>query len=151
MEMHFVLADEAATIRFGQQLSRCLKAPMVVYLQGELGAGKTTLVRALVQELGHSGSVKSPTYTLVEEYDFSEMALFHFDLYRIRDLDELMNMGLSDYVSNRSVCLIEWPEMLKGVLPADLTIELKVLDQARELSLFTACADIEQKLKQCVF
>ncbi|HYF97353.1 MAG TPA: tRNA (adenosine(37)-N6)-threonylcarbamoyltransferase complex ATPase subunit type 1 TsaE [Coxiellaceae bacterium] len=150
MEHQLQLADEAATQILGQQLAFCLKAPMVIYLEGNLGAGKTTLVRALLQQLGYKGTVKSPTYTLVEEYTFPEFEIFHFDLYRLKNLDELFGMGFEEYLKPRSICLIEWPEKLGSALSEDLKISFSLAEPGRRVILSTNRPELAQKLKQCI-
>ena len=121
---HF-LADEAATTDFARKLAVCLHPGMVVYLKGDLGAGKTTLVRALLRALGHKGPVKSPTYALVEVYVVSSLYWYHFDFYRFNHPEEFVDAGLGEYFRNDSVCLVEWPDKAAGFVPAaDLVIAL---------------------------
>jgi tRNA threonylcarbamoyladenosine biosynthesis protein TsaE len=104
---------------------------MVVWLDGDLGAGKTTLVRALLRALGHAGPVKSPTYTLVEVYVVSSLYLYHFDFYRFTDPREFLDAGLDEYFRDDSVCLVEWPGKAAGfVPPADLEVRLRFPDGA---------------------
>jgi len=134
-----VLKDESETISVGSDLAQlCQQAdhPKVIYLIGGLGAGKTTLVRGLFHALGYVGTVKSPTYTLVEPYIIDNKEYYHFDLYRMSDPEELEFMGARDYFSADSICLIEWPEQGTGWLPeADLTIRLGVHENGRELQI----------------
>ena len=104
------LSDEAATNALGAALAGTLAPGMVVWLDGDLGAGKTTLVRALLRALGHAGPVKSPTYTLVELYSVSSLYLYHFDFYRFNDPEEFDDAGLGEYFRKDAVCLVEWPD-----------------------------------------
>lgn len=148
MQFNYFLADEAATLKMGAQLALLIHPPMIIYLQGELGAGKTTLMRGLLQKLAYQASVKSPTYTLVEEYNLAGFNLYHFDLYRLKNTQELLNLGFDDYLHSNSVCVIEWPEMLDGWIQADLKCQLKVLDSGREMILSTQNAEIESFLSE---
>jgi tRNA threonylcarbamoyladenosine biosynthesis protein TsaE len=119
------LPDEAATLELGAGLASVLECGLTVWLQGNLGAGKTTLTRGLLRGLGFEGKVKSPTYTLVEPYVVSGLHLYHFDLYRFIDQDEWDAAGFRDYFNGQSVCLVEWPEKAGDLLPtADLEITL---------------------------
>jgi tRNA threonylcarbamoyladenosine biosynthesis protein TsaE len=128
--------DEAAMVAIGGQLAAVLPPGTVVYLVGGLGMGKTTLTRGIVQGLGHSGAVKSPTYTLVEPYEFRELHLYHFDLYRLGDAEELEFMGIRDYFGGDSLCVVEWPERGNGVLPpADLVITIEREGTGRRVQL----------------
>lgn len=121
----FVLPDEGATQRLGAALAPLLYPGMVVYLEGDLGAGKTTLVRSLLQALGHAGPVKSPTYSLVEIYVISSLYLYHFDFYRFESPEEFLDAGLSEYFHDAAICLVEWPEHAAGcVPPADLQLRI---------------------------
>lgn len=104
--------------RLGARFAPLLKGGLVIALSGTLGAGKTTLVRAILRALGHAGSVKSPTYTLVESYSVAGMKLHHFDFYRLADPDELEGLGVRDYLGADAVCLIEWPERGGARMPA---------------------------------
>lgn len=113
------LADEAKTLALGEQLGRQIATPAVVFLSGELGAGKTTFSRGFLRGRGYAGSVKSPTYTIVEPYEaLPEMPVFHLDLYRLGAAEELAYLGLEDYLAREGVMLIEWPERGLSHLPS---------------------------------
>ncbi|HLY95881.1 MAG TPA: tRNA (adenosine(37)-N6)-threonylcarbamoyltransferase complex ATPase subunit type 1 TsaE [Sideroxyarcus sp.] len=130
------LPDEAATTAFAARLAHALQPGLVIYLRGDLGAGKTTLVRALLQALGYRGRVKSPTYTLVERYEAAGLHLRHFDLYRFRDAEEWESSGFRDEFDGLNICLVEWPEQATGLLPpADISITFKILQNGREIML----------------
>ena len=130
------LVDESETECLGKCLAESLPYPSIVYLRGNLGAGKTTLTRALLRALGHSGSVKSPTYTLVEPYEIREKNVFHFDLYRLADPEELEFLGIRDYLSKQALCIFEWPERGEGWLPSpDVIIDLEIKGTGREANL----------------
>jgi len=130
------LSDEDATVAFGRQLADACGGQGLLTLSGNLGTGKTTLSRGLIQSMGHSGAVKSPTYTLVEPYEMGETRIYHFDLYRLEDPEELEFIGLWDYLGGDSLVIVEWPEKAFGVLPPpDLEIKIDIKDRGRELSL----------------
>jgi len=130
------LADEAATAQLGAQLAQALAPGLVIYLSGNLGAGKTALVRAVLRGLGYQGKVKSPTFTLVELYAISSLTIYHFDLYRFRDPDEWLEAGFRDYFGSDAICLVEWPEKAEGMLPpADLRITLQIQDFGRGVEI----------------
>ena len=128
------LADEAAMVSLGQQLAQATQGCGVVFLQGNLGMGKTTLSRGVIRAFGHTGAVKSPTYTLVEPYELeADKKVYHFDLYRLSDPEELEYLGIRDYFDENALCLIEWPDKGAGVLPEpDLTLNLSLSGQGRE-------------------
>lgn len=121
------LPDEQATLNFGGDLAGRVKPGDVIYLHGPLGAGKTTLVRGFLRALGHKGPVKSPTYTILETYEFDQLHIVHMDLYRLADPEELSFLGLEDYFSDpKMVALIEWPENAANLMPdatCDITLE----------------------------
>jgi len=137
---HYLLADESATIAIGKKLANIvqnqLEQGIVVYLYGDLGAGKTTLTRGFVQGMGHVGHVKSPTYTLVEPYELNDWQVYHFDLYRLSDPEELEYMGIRDYFAANCCCFIEWPEKGHGMIKqADLCIDLAYSEEQRTINL----------------
>jgi tRNA threonylcarbamoyladenosine biosynthesis protein TsaE len=134
--LEFMLDSAIATERLGARLAERLKPGAVIYLRGELGAGKTTLARGLLRALGHRGTVKSPTYTLVEPYRLDRWRLFHWDLYRLTDPGELEFLGLRDQLDGEAVLLIEWPERGQGELPAaDLEVALDYVGEGRNCRL----------------
>lgn len=138
--MHHSLPDEAATLALGNALAAGLEPGLVIYLIGELGAGKTTLARGLLRGLGYAGKVKSPTFTLVEVYEFSRLYLYHFDFYRFTgpkiNPQELGETGFREYFNPQSVCLVEWPDKAAGLPPADLRVVLQVAGSGRNVSIF---------------
>jgi tRNA threonylcarbamoyladenosine biosynthesis protein TsaE len=122
------------TEQFGAELWQLLPAKAVVFLHGDLGAGKTTLVRGFLRAGGYTGAIKSPTYTLVEEYNCAGQLVFHFDLYRLTEPEELEWIGIHDYFSQNSLCFIEWPSKGAGVLPApDYEIRLASAGMGRQI------------------
>src|SRR5512139_354875 len=144
------LIDEVATLAFGAQLARGLKAGMTFYLEGDLGAGKTTLVRGILRALGHGGRVKSPTYTLAEIYSLEAFELYHFDLYRMHDPREWLDAGFRDVTDGQAVSLIEWPEKAAGWLPPpDVIIRLTIADDAREIECEAASLRGTHYLETC--
>ena len=138
-QFNLPLPAEADTLALGSALADCLAPGLVIYLSGELGAGKTTLVRGLLRKLGVGGKVKSPTFTLVEVYEVSRLYLYHFDFYRFNDPRELGEAGFREYFNPQSVCLVEWPEKSNraaGLPAADLRIVLHVAGLGRNVSIF---------------
>lgn len=130
--------NEQALLKLGNDLAKIAPRDLLLFLQGELGAGKTTFVRGFLQGLGYQGSVKSPTYTLVESYALKTAQVHHFDLYRIKHLAELENIGFRDYFAGNAICLIEWPENAETLLPlADVYCKINVPPNlvGREVSL----------------
>lgn len=140
---------EAAQLALGAQLGRALGTrPGVLYLHGDLGTGKTTLVRGLLRARGCQSAVRSPTYTLIEPYDDLEPPIAHLDLYRLGDPEELDYLGLRDLLERRCLMIVEWPERGHGVLPAaDLEIQLEHAGDARRL-LLRAAADWASVLEE---
>ena len=127
-------ADDMETL--GARLAHVCTGGALITLQGELGTGKTTLVRGLLHGLGHQGKVKSPTYTLVEPYELGERRVYHFDLYRLAAAEELDDIGLRDYLDAEALCLVEWPERGAARLPvSDLQVVLNYAGTARTVSL----------------
>lgn len=130
------LADAAATAALAARLAHVLQPGLTIWLQGDLGAGKTTLVRELLHALGHRGRVKSPSYTLLEQYQAAGLNLRHFDLYRFRDADEWEAAGFRDEFDGCNICLIEWPEKARQLLPqADFAIRFEMLPNGRRVTL----------------
>lgn len=130
--VEITLADDEATVALGRRLAELVAPPLLVFLEGDLGAGKTTLSRGLLQGLGHRGAVKSPTYTLVEPYSLPAFPAYHFDLYRLSDPEELEYLGFRDYLEADALVLVEWPSRGRGLLPSpDLQIELRVAGDGR--------------------
>ncbi|MAS81682.1 MAG: tRNA (adenosine(37)-N6)-threonylcarbamoyltransferase complex ATPase subunit type 1 TsaE [Legionellales bacterium] len=130
------LENESETIYLGAIMANILTGGELVYLQGELGAGKTTFVRGLLNALGYLGNVKSPTYTLVEPYLIAGIDVYHFDLYRINDPGELEAMGIRDYCDGKSICLFEWAEKGASVLrKSDITLLFSYHSLGREVEI----------------
>jgi len=130
------LADEPATLALGEALARSVRPGLVIFLRGDLGAGKTTLARGLLRGLGYGGRVKSPTYTLAELYNVSKLCLYHFDFYRLEHPGEWVDAGFRECFGSDHVCVVEWPERAGDTLPApDLEIELTVTDEGRHVRL----------------
>lgn len=148
--------DESDTARFAQQLMRACRCwsedrALLIFLRGDLGAGKTTFSRYCLRAMGHSGAVKSPTYTLLEPYEHLQPPVYHFDLYRLADPEELEYLGIRDYISNRGLCLIEWPQKGEGVLPkGDLILTITIKDSVRELSMTAGTIEGQDVIRRCV-
>jgi len=137
MVQHIVyLADEAAQTRFGEHLASLLPAALLVNLYGDLGAGKTTLVRGLLRGLGHSGRVRSPTFTLMETYETASRSLCHLDLYRLGNMDELEMLGIRDYLDGNWTVWVEWPQRVPELAQrADIDMTLEYSGDGRTLSM----------------
>ncbi|WKV84492.1 tRNA (adenosine(37)-N6)-threonylcarbamoyltransferase complex ATPase subunit type 1 TsaE [Pseudomonas sp. B24_DOA] len=135
-EVTLYLADEQAMSDFGARIARVTQGHGLIFLEGNLGMGKTTLSRGIIRGLGHVGAVKSPTFTLVEPYEIGDVRAFHFDLYRLVDPEELEFLGIRDYFEDDALCLIEWPDKGAGFLPKpDLTITIGPQDSGRSLKI----------------
>jgi tRNA threonylcarbamoyladenosine biosynthesis protein TsaE len=130
------LQDEAATLAVGARLAAVLRPGLYIALSGDLGAGKTTLARGVLRGLGYGGKVKSPTYTLVEVYKLSRLDFYHFDLYRFNDPQEWWDAGFQEHFGGGNVCLVEWAERAKGLLPApDMNVALRAEREGRRLEV----------------
>lgn len=141
--MRIELVGEQDSEALGAALWRALPEKSLLFLYGNLGAGKTTLVRGLLRAAGHQGAVKSPTYTLVEEYAIAGRQVFHFDLYRLKDPEELEWMGMSDYLAQNALCCVEWPQMGAGFLPvADVQLHLTLAGDGRLVDLDVSDPDL---------
>ncbi|MGF6164968.1 tRNA (adenosine(37)-N6)-threonylcarbamoyltransferase complex ATPase subunit type 1 TsaE [Pseudomonas sp. ACN5] len=137
-EVTLYLADEQAMSDFGARIARITQGHGLIFLEGNLGMGKTTLSRGIIRGLGHVGAVKSPTFTLVEPYEIGDIRAFHFDLYRLVDPEELEFLGIRDYFEDDALCLIEWPDKGAGFLPKpDLTITISPQDSGRSLKILS--------------
>lgn len=137
-EVTLYLADEQAMSDFGARIARVTQGHGLIFLEGNLGMGKTTLSRGIIRGLGHVGAVKSPTFTLVEPYEIDDVRAFHFDLYRLVDPEELEFLGIRDYFEDDALCLIEWPDKGAGFLPKpDLTITISPQDSGRSLKILS--------------
>ena len=123
------LADETATLALGAEIAPILHPGLIIFLRGDLGAGKTTLARGILRGLGYQGKVKSPTYNLIELYKISRLYFYHFDLYRFDDPLEWEEAGFREYFNVGSICLVEWPEKAGGLLPmADLQFLIHITE-----------------------
>lgn len=135
MNVTLDLKNEEQMLALGQRIALHSDALHIIYLQGVLGAGKTTFTRGFLQGLGYKGRVKSPTYTLVETYVFPGRTIHHFDLYRVHSIDELEEMGFRDYFTHDTLCLIEWPDKAQELITADFICSLKIIGDERQAVL----------------
>ncbi len=134
--MRQIIPTEQAQEALGATLAGLVPAACVIYLEGNLGTGKTTLARGFLRGLGHQGAVKSPTYTLVEPYELEGRNCYHFDLYRLGHPEELEYLGVRDLLESDAILLVEWPEKGQGELPeADLILHLEYLDEGRAVEM----------------
>jgi len=147
--LKFLIPDELATEQVGHEIASALPDKCLVFLNGPLGAGKTTMVRGILRAAGHQGSTKSPTYTLVEPYNLADASYYHFDLYRLGDPEELEYIGIRDYLDEQAVCLVEWPEKGHGFIPAaDLTLNLDYEGESRSITLDAESSILANKLAE---
>jgi tRNA threonylcarbamoyladenosine biosynthesis protein TsaE len=147
---HIAVADEEAMLALGARLAACRERGAVIFLHGDLGAGKTTLVRGFLRGLGFAGAVTSPTYTLVEPYSPDGENVYHFDLYRLGDPDELEYLGARDYFDGSGVTLIEWPERAEGALASpDLHVSIEYAGTGRRVEL-EAATERGRAMLQCL-
>ncbi len=129
-------ADAEATEAVARELARHVRFPLQIHLLGELGAGKSTFARGFLRGLGHRRHVRSPTYTLVEPYPFGDRVVYHMDLYRLSDPEELEYLGYRDFTQNDAICLIEWPDKGQGFLaPADIEVDFEVAGRQRRIGM----------------
>ena len=132
LEIHGAEEQEA----LGSAMAAACPPSCIIYLEGELGAGKTTLVRGFLRGLGYEGAVKSPTYTLLEPYELPQRRCFHFDLYRLADPGELEYLGVRDLLQGDAVLLVEWPDKGQGELPSpDLMVKIHYMEGGRRIEL----------------
>ncbi len=144
------LPDEPSTLEIADRFYRALPSGCLVFLRGNLGAGKTTFVRGCLRAAGYQGKVKSPTFTLVEEYSLQNRPVYHFDLYRLTDPEELEWMGMRDYLRPDALCFIEWPERGEGVLPkADVEVVIDIEGSTRNLTI-VAISSIGAKVMEAI-
>ncbi|PTR15169.1 tRNA threonylcarbamoyladenosine biosynthesis protein TsaE [Nitrosospira sp. Nsp2] len=130
------LADETATLLLGAEIAGILHPGLVIFLRGDLGAGKTTFARGILRGLGYQGKVKSPTYNLIELYKISRLYLYHFDFYRFEDPAEWEDAGFREYFDAASICLVEWPQNAEELLPpADMTFLFHLSDTGRNVEI----------------
>ncbi len=140
-KQHLELRNAEAMEALGARIAQALGGRGLVFLAGDLGTGKTTLVRGALRHMGHQGAVKSPTFTLVEPYEINSQLVFHFDLYRLGDPGELEFMGFRDYIAGDTLCFIEWPERGAGGLPApDIEVRLEYRGERRGAVIDAATA-----------
>lgn len=143
------IKDEQTMLVLGSHLANICRPPCSIHLQGNLGAGKTTLTRGFLAALGYSGRVKSPTYSLLEVYNLKDLQIIHLDLYRIMHPDELEHLGLRDLITEHTIAIVEWPELGQGkVPPPDLTCVIEMLEDERVVTFQATTKRGEQILTQ---
>ena len=148
--MHITVTSPEQLETFAAGCAQSLPPGFNLYLQGELGAGKTTFVRGVLRGLGHPGIVRSPTYTLVEQYHIADREIYHLDLYRLASAAELDDIGCRDYFDGLAICLVEWPERGRGSLPdPDLLIDIAIDRTRRDLNFHAHTAAGEKSLQRC--
>jgi len=145
----FQSASEAQTLELGSQLGRLLEQPALILLQGDLGAGKSVLARGIARGLGVDPQVPitSPTFTLMNHYP-ARLDLYHFDLYRLSDPDELIEIGFDDYAYGNGIALVEWPERLDNDAAEGLWVKIEYVDEASRSLRFEPCGEAAQELLQ---
>ena len=149
MSLEFEIPDEAGMQQLGKSLANIVCPPLTIYFHGQLGAGKTTLIRALLRNKGVTGAIKSPTFTVVEPYQIDAQHYYHFDLYRIANPDELELIGIRDYLQDNAVLLVEWPEYGGDALPAaDISIEIEFAKSGRIIKLRATTTNAAKLLKK---
>ena len=145
--MNIELTGSDETEMLGAALWKALPHNCILFLYGDLGAGKTTLVRGMLRAAGYMGAVKSPTYSLVEEYQLPDRQVFHFDFYRLQDPEELEWMGMNDYLQQQALCCIEWPQMGEGYLPpADVEVRLSHQGEGRSIEINVLAKNLKNTL-----
>lgn len=144
------LVNEEASERFAAQLALCLLPPLIVSFSGEIGTGKTTIIRAMLKNMGIQSAIKSPTFSLVESYFCNNLSMHHFDLYRIHHEDELEYLGFRDYFTGDSICCIEWAEHAGNALPqVDIRFKLSIKGAGREMQI-TASSVAGKRVLACL-
>ncbi len=150
-DLTFVLPTEEATFKLGESVARIVTVPSVLFLYGEIGVGKTTFARGFLHGLGYLGVVKSPTYTLIEQYSVSvnhtETSAYHLDLYRLRNMDELEALSIREYLAEASIILIEWPELIEQLVPTFALHFAYTEKEGRTVRLSAKNAEGEASLK----
>lgn len=136
-DLELTIKDEAGMQNFAIILAKAISPGTKIYFSGQLGAGKTTLIRFLLKHLGVNENIKSPTYTLIETYQIGNQFYYHFDFYRIQSPEELRLIGIEEYLTGPAICFVEWPEQAKDVLPQpDISFKITMLETGRRLMIF---------------